>query len=413
MYLLKANLRMKYLEIKNIGPITNTGVMQVSPVTVVCGGQGSGKSTIVKVLSSCMWLEKSIMKRLSSKDYYTKYNRFKNHLLGYHQIDDFIRPDSYIKYIGEAYTIEYKDGHLSIGNTRGGQEYLLPKVMYIPAERNFMVAIERADRVRNLPPSLVTLQEEYLKALNGLKGSFGLIDDFFVEYSRQNKIAYITKGESKVRVHKGASGLQSLIPLLLVSRHLSSNISSHKGVSLSAEEWDLLRKNIESIRLDKGLTEEVKKIMIEDISKVVAPKCMWCIVEEPEQNLYPTSQKEMLFALLRDRALNRGSGLILTTHSPYIINYLAICVKAYQVAKMVSEEGCNSVAEVVPPQSLLDPDDIRIYEINNQGIVEALETYEGIPSDSNFLNTALNEANQLYGRLLDIEEEYAREGQLF
>lgn len=398
---------MRNLEIKNLGPITDTGVIQVTPVTVVCGGQGSGKSTIVKVLSSCIWLEKAIVKRLFSKDYYTKYNRFQKHLLEYHQIDDFIRPDSYIKYIGEAYTIEYKDGHLSIDNTGDSQDFLLPKVMYIPAERNFMVAIEQADRVRNLPPSLVTLQEEYIKALNDIKGSFGLIDDFNLEYSRQNKIAYITKRENKLRVHKAASGLQSLIPLLLVSRHLSTKISSHKGTSLSAQEWDLLRREIESIRIDKDLTEEVKKIMIENISKKVAPKCMWCIVEEPEQNLYPISQKEILFALLRDRALNEGSGLTLTTHSPYIINYLSICVKACQVAKMVSEEGRNSVAKVVPLQSLLDPSDLSIYEINNQGKVVELKAYEGIPSDSNFLNAALNEANQLYGQLLDIEEEYA------
>lgn len=400
---------MKYLEIKNMGPITDTGKMQISPVTVVCGGQGSGKSTLVKVLSSCIWLEKSIIRKVISEDYYTKYNRFRNHLLGFHQIDDFINPDTYIKYIGEAYTIEYSNDHVDIHKTPDSQGYVLPKVMYIPAERNFMVAIERADRVRNLPPSLATLQEEYLKALAGLKGSFQLLDGFSVEYSRQNKIAYITKGDSKVRAHKGASGFQSLLPLLLVSHHLSTNISRQEHIVPSAEELEILRKEIESIQTDKGLTAEVKKIMIEELSKVVTPNCLWTIVEEPEQNLYPTSQKEMLFALLRDRVANEGSGLVMTTHSPYIINYISICVKAYQVSNMVDQEGVDSVAKIVPNLSQLAPEDLHIYEINNEGVVSVLNTFDGVPSDSNFLNIALNEANELYDQLLDIEEGHARE----
>ncbi|WP_299368220.1 hypothetical protein [uncultured Porphyromonas sp.] len=401
---------MRYLEIRSLGPVTRTELMKITSVTVFCGRQGSGKSTIVKVLSSCIWLEKSIIKQEVSEKYYTQDERFRNKLCAYHQIEDFFLSDTYIKYVGEAYTFEYKEERLYISKSRSDAEYLLPKLMYIPAERNFMVAIEQADKVRNLPPSLVTLQEEYLKALGSIKETFPLLDGFAIEYNKQNKIAYIVKNLSKVRAHKGASGLQSLLPLLLVSHHLSTNILDAPPTTLSADELATLRKKIARIQEDSSLSDHLKKIMIEDLSKVITPRCMWCIVEEPEQNLYPLSQRETLLALLRDRQCNRGSGLVMTTHSPYIINYLSVCVKAYQVAHDATDDVIAKVEKIIPQDSLLAPQDLSIYEIDEEGSVQKLETYDGIPTDSNFLNKALAETNDLYGDLMDIEDDASRRG---
>lgn len=396
---------MRYLEIRSLGPVAKTELMEITSVTLFCGRQGSGKSTIVKVLSSCIWLEKSIVKQEVSEKHYTLYNRFRNSLCAYHQIEDFFCPDTYIKYVGEAYTFEYKEERLYISKRRSDAEYLLPKVMYIPAERNFMVAIEQAEKVRNLPPSLVTLQEEYLKALGSMKEPFPLLDGFAIEYNKQNKIAYIVKDKSKVRAHKGASGLQSLLPLLLVSSYLSSSISNGPTTTLSADERATLRKKIERIQEDSSLSDHLKKIIIEDLSKVITPRCIWCIVEEPEQNLYPLSQKEVLLALLRNRQNSRGSGLVMTTHSPYIINYLSICVKAHQVAHGASPDIIAKVEKIIPQASLLAPQDLSIYEIDEDGSVKKLETYDGIPTDSNFLNNALAETNDLYSDLMDIEDD--------
>lgn len=399
---------MIHLTIKNLGPVKNTGMMAISPVTVFCGPQGSGKSTIAKVLSSCIWLEKSIVKQEVSEKFYTKYSRFRK-LCAYHQIEDFFRTDTYINYDGDAYTFEYAGGRLHVSRKGDHTEYLLPKVMYFPAERNFMVSIEQADRVRNLPPALVTLQEEYIKALGGLKNPFPLLDGFAIEYSKQNKITYIVKGTSRVRVHKAASGFQSLLPLLLVSNSLSFGISKNKTETLSAEERTSLRKRIDRIQNDSTISEHLKTIMIEDLSKIIAPKCLWSVVEEPEQNLYPHSQKEILLSLLKDRKRNIGSGLVMTTHSPYVINYLSICVKAYQVAESLSAcDDVSKVDDIIPEESRLASQDLSIYEITKDGDVRSLETYDGIPTDSNFLNLALSETNDLYDDLMDIEDETRR-----
>ncbi|MBO4372301.1 MAG: AAA family ATPase, partial [Bacteroidales bacterium] len=51
------------------------------------------------------------------------------------------------------------------------------------------------------------------------------------------------------------------------------------------------------------------------------------IIEEPEQNLFPSSQRKMLNALLEFNNSVEENQLIITTHSPYIINYLMLAIK--------------------------------------------------------------------------------------
>lgn len=56
---------MAKLKIKNFGPIQNgfsenDGFLEISPVTVICGNQATGKSTIAKLYSTCAWLEKKV-----------------------------------------------------------------------------------------------------------------------------------------------------------------------------------------------------------------------------------------------------------------------------------------------------------------------------------------------------------------
>lgn len=54
---------MSLLKIKSFGPIKNgyskeDGFIKITPVTVICGDQATGKSTIAKLYSTCVWLEK-------------------------------------------------------------------------------------------------------------------------------------------------------------------------------------------------------------------------------------------------------------------------------------------------------------------------------------------------------------------
>ena len=52
---------MVYLRIKNIGPLTDTGVIPITNIMLIIGEQSTGKSTFMKILSFCRWIEKNVM----------------------------------------------------------------------------------------------------------------------------------------------------------------------------------------------------------------------------------------------------------------------------------------------------------------------------------------------------------------
>jgi predicted ATPase len=129
------------------------------------------------------------------------------------------------------------------------------------------------------------------------------------------------------------------------------------------------------------------------------------IVEEPEQNLFPSSQKEILHSLLSFNNKSKENKLIITTHSPYLINHLTLAIKANQIATKATNEQKEQLSKIVPSDAFVDAKHIAIYELNEQtGTISSLENYNGIPSDNNHLNRLLGETNTLFDALLDIEE---------
>ena len=130
------------------------------------------------------------------------------------------------------------------------------------------------------------------------------------------------------------------------------------------------------------------------------------IVEEMELNLYPDSQKGMLYELISYTNRSKDNRLMLTTHSPYIVNYLTLAIKAGVLAGQA--EGnvslMDRIGKIVPKESYVDIEDWKIYEVSS-GQARELGQYDGMPSDNNFLNMLLNDSNSSFDELLDIEEE--------
>ena len=64
---------MSKIRIKNFGPIKegfqeNNGWIDIKKVTLFIGNQGSGKSTVAKLISTFTWLEKSLYNQNSKKN---------------------------------------------------------------------------------------------------------------------------------------------------------------------------------------------------------------------------------------------------------------------------------------------------------------------------------------------------------
>lgn len=99
--------------------------------------------------------------------------------------------------------------------------------------------------------------------------------------------------------------------------------------------------------------------------------------------------------------------LVLTTHSPYLVNYVALVVKAAMIEQQIPEDADglkDPLYSIVPAEPIMNASALAIYELRD-GEARLLENYEGIPSDSNYLNQQMAETNDLFDRLLDIEEQ--------
>ena len=132
---------MSRIRIKNFGPIKeggidNDGWIDIKKVTVFIGNQGSGKSTVAKLISTFTWIEKALVRGDYNKKWFERKNKLKNQYLNYHRLENYFKvngiDDTVIDYEGEAYAIRYENGSLVI-NEIENKAYPLPQIMYVPA----------------------------------------------------------------------------------------------------------------------------------------------------------------------------------------------------------------------------------------------------------------------------------------
>lgn len=396
------------LVVENFGPIKQADIL-FDKYTVLIGQQGTGKSTIAKLYSMFTWLEKGLIRRTLSKKQMTQYARFQKNYCAYHRLDSYFKEQSVIRFDGLHYNFCYENGKLHITENDNELSFNIAKVMYVPAERNFLSTMDIITNSRNLPDTLKTFLDEFENAKAGLKVGYHLpFGDTSYEYDALNKISWIKGTDYKIRLSAASSGYQSVLPLLLVTKFLADMVQNNANKKdLDLPERKQIEKEVNKVMNDPSISEEVKFATLRIISSRFKYSRFVNIVEEMEQNLYPESQMKVLFELLRYANLLDSNRLLLTTHSPYIVNYLTLAAKAFLLQEKIgTQELLNEKIEtIVPAQCRVNPDRLRIYELDN-GTVNLVNHYEGVPSDENFLNMQLGYTNELFDALLEIEEEF-------
>ena len=399
------------LSIKNFGPINNATV-KISKIIVMIGEQGAGKSCVAKLYSLFSWLEKALMRHVLTERYVMQYSRFRKTYAAYNGIDGYFKPDTVLKFNGFHYSFVYENEKLAIiENNQDGDLFNIAKVMYVPAERNVLGSVEHPTRLRGLSEPMMTFLDEYDKAKNdikkGYKMPFGEVD---FEYDKLNDISKLKHKDYEIKLSEASSGFQSALPLLLVSENLSNIVRDNSvKADLSDKERKALQKEVDLILSDNTLSDDVKMASLRMVSSKYRYSRFVNVVEEMELNLFPDSQKNVLYELVADAYKLSGNRLVMTTHSPYVINYLTLSVKAMQLAKRAEglEDLLKRIYDVVPMSGMINTDDLIIYELHD-GTVEQLKDYEGLPSDDNYLNVRLKDTNNAFDDLLEIEEDLDR-----
>lgn len=409
---------MSKIRVKNFGPIKegyleSDGWFDLKKVTVFIGNQGSGKSTVAKLISTFTWLEKALYKQIINKIEVTRTSKFENYYCEYQNLKNYFKPNTDIEYEGIAFKFHYKNNRLSIEDVKG-QKYLAPKIMYVPAERNFVSAVSQPEKLKYLPKTLYTFLEEFERSKNELTDFLNLpINNLRFSYDTKKGVAKIIGTDYDLPLYEASSGLQSSIPLYLVSKNIAEGIdriSDNSKSKLSLEEMQTLRARFLSILGNEKLTEEIRNQAVELLSSVTKNDCFINVVEEPEQNLFPAAQRSILNSLLEFNTINEGNKLIMTTHSPYLINYLTHSVKASMVFEKINKsanktELTEKLNKIVPIKSLVKSTDWVVYELNEtDGSIIKLDNYKELPSDENYLNQSLGESNDIFINLLEIED---------
>lgn len=366
---------MATIQIKNIGPIADTGELSLTSVMLIIGKQSSGKSTFLKILCFCRWIEKLIM--VSNEEVISQYThnlKFLKNLKQFHRFyDSFFSETSYIHYDGDAITITMKDAGKNVKILRKAEFEEIKhntKLSFIPSERNLVSAIKNIDQSYRSAESDVlfnyifewgeakdTYTSEHPKRL-----SFAGNMEYFNE-NGNDLVRLISKDKMlSLPSYYASSGVQSAMPLDVMVDYFTNLVGKNASVS----KHDLANTVLRYLGKDKELTHE----MIKDISNKMKYQSVQLFIEEPEQNLYPDSQKNLIVNMVTalKNAMPKGteqSILVMTTHSPYILSTLNVLIaEANAIEAMPKSEGMR---RLVNKDCLLPSSAYSAYYITEEG----------------------------------------------
>lgn len=374
---------MNRLEIKNIGPIKDVN-FELNKINVLMGPQSSGKSTIAKIISFCQWAEKRYL-----LDGEFKYD-VKEQLLEFHRLsENYFSDNSYFTYETDFIIITYKGKKLrkTIRKKQTSKIYKKTKNIYIPSERNFVSVIPNLSKYKETNDNIMSFVYDWFTAKRIFNNSnllpvLNLGVQFYNKSENDNDILLLSN-KKEIFLREGSSGLQSIIPLIVIIEHLTDYIYK-TNVSNSVEEKDSLKnfllKNITKI-LDlskfKDL-DDIKNYQLDedDMKKLILSyqrarflesyNSTNFIIEEPEQNLFPSTQRELINYLFKKMNEKRNHTLLLTTHSPYILYSINNSIMGYNVKNKIDD---NEKTEITNTESWINPELVSIWQVQDGKLV--------------------------------------------
>lgn len=388
---------MPHICISNIGPLKNIDI-DLNKINVFIGPQGSGKSTIAKIVSFCQWLEKDCVKRQMTS--HIDQSFMQRQLIDYHNMEGYLSESSGFRYTGSALSIKLDNGSLTVDTLEDFGRFPLSKNSYIPAERN-IISVPGIFSTKMPANYILDFIDEWQSVRDKYQGDIEVeILDLNQTYrydptGKRDLITDKSTGNS-FQLSQVASGLQSVTPLCVMTDYLTDWIYSHdedrsaeqrreireaviarfmaqrtgknhllelakdnadikKAVNIIA---DTLQLGMESGTFDR-ISEDVEQYreLMETFSHATFSNI---VIEEPELNLFPTTQVRLLYYLL-SRINHTRDNLLITTHSPYILYALNNCMLA-SLAADADVETVKSIVDI-SQSSWIEPDKVSVWEL--------------------------------------------------
>lgn len=386
----------KHLAINGFGPVTKADI-EIRQFNLLIGEQSIGKSTIAKLitiltdvtslsqivangykswesltneynLSYCISSESySILYVLDEKQLHFALNISKNSVSYRCSNDgkDVTSKRETVMALLATKQLYHGDNLLDMlhGESRDKQsqsilEYIKDS-LYIPAERIIFSVIGKLQPAIMLAEAVVPKHlTRFLVELNNAKEKQQTwkVPLLGISYQWKDQEDYFLINGSRRRypMRVASSGIQSFVPLYLVFRY-----------ALSDKEYSSF------------------------------------VVEEPECNLFPDKQVELLKLLLHD-TLEHDRSLTITTHSPYLLSALNNSLFAGSLVKRFGKSAQEAMSLQVPACLPIEPDKCSVYSLG-ESVNDGVFCRSIIDAD-----TSMIDANSLDGASIIMAGEFEK-----
>ena len=383
------------IHIKNFGPIKDIYIEEIKPFMVLIGKSGSGKSTLMKTISLFRWIYKMLNIRSYLKHSNISKSPFKFTMESYLincGFEQFVTADTEIIYkttfaSGNSYEIVFTKNGLSkkINTELIKQEDLyFTKVSFISETRNIIpLWNNNSEYIRggaNLWFYFHEVNNDFNLATAAIKElEIPFLDLKFTSKKTSKEKKYIlqstTQDNFEIDYKNSSSGTQTVVPLLLIAEYFSKNFSFENAFDRSVLKYLLNSDRLTDFKAIKNLNDLNKKIFIH--------------IEEPELSLYPDAQCDLMSHLINKCFIANDSNndieITLSTHSPYILNYLNLLIKANEKDTLIN--GAK-----------IDFDKLLVYQIVD-GKNESLMALNEKLINTNLLSDTINDIYDAYNKL--------------
>lgn len=387
------------LIIKNFGPIKSVD-LDLGKITVLIGEQATGKSTIAKVLSMCRYFSYII----DNKNPLIYRSRFIEYGLSEWDLKGFENKNTFIDYENDDYSFQVKANLDENNNLDFFTQTLNPK------SEKFIELLERlksfkVDKLIN--PSIVD------EDIWDLPYNFLTTD---VKKVMNNPFYFPTERGLQSIFSLGRSSIQYLSDSLFNQLADLYNISSKFKNEVEIEPLGIYYKNEDG----KGLTRKKNESYFYKLSNGASgyqstipvvlttkhynegeKRKRTFIVEEPEQNLFPTAQKKLVEFIVKSIGKFKNQ-FILPTHSPYILTTLSNLIYAHKIGTLNDGKYKDKVDKIISKETWIDVKDISVYFLNNGNASNMVNIDECIISLDNLDNVS-EIINKEFDELLEIE----------